>query len=85
MKNLDSVVPENDLVLDPVLPPSCDGDSPSGACPQIFHTNRNSVIVQGYVLSDIVARKIQFAENELGVEIPEALFLAAAGKIGGII
>lgn len=83
MTNPIGLIPESEVVLDPVLPPFCDGSSPHNGCPQIFRTNRDTFVVQGYALSPAVAGKITFAGDESGVEIPEALLIAVANKLGG--
>jgi hypothetical protein len=51
----------------------------SGACPTIYHTDRGTVVVQGYVLADNAG--IAVPEGEAVVEIPVELLADAARSL----
>jgi hypothetical protein len=48
----------------------------TGTCPTIYHTERNTVLVQGTVATDLTV-----PEGELLVEIPRDLLLEAARRL----
>lgn len=48
--------------------------SGGGNCPALYETDRGSLVVQGYALSDTDSNQMRnVAGNELGVEIPYEL------------
>lgn len=53
----------------------------SSHCPTIFATDRDTVLVQGYVLAAPVPA-VDLAEGETVVEIPRALLLRGAAELG---
>ncbi|MFI5895820.1 hypothetical protein ACIA5D_37560 [Actinoplanes sp. NPDC051513] len=60
----------------PVLASQCSG----GTCPTVYGTDRQTVVVQGYVVNGDSAG-VEVPEGERLVEIPTEILLAAADKI----
>ena len=59
-----------------VLTPGCGGSS----CPTVYGTDRQSVVVQGYIV-DGDSAGVQVPDGERLVEIPVEVLLAAADQI----
>jgi hypothetical protein len=54
--------------------------APSGTCPTVYQTERDSVVVQGYAVAGVEAG-IDLPDGELLVEIPADLLIEAADRI----
>lgn len=54
-----------------------------GSCPTIYRTDRQTVVVQGYLLAGDSAG-VDTPDGERLVEIPTEVLLAAADKIRGL-
>jgi hypothetical protein len=54
--------------------------APSGTCPTVYQTDRQTIVVQGYALAGDRAG-VTVPEGELLVEIPAELLLVAADQI----
>jgi hypothetical protein len=53
---------------------------PSGSCPTVYQTERQTVVVQGYAVTGDEAG-VELPDGELLVEIPADLLLEAADEI----
>jgi hypothetical protein len=58
------------------------GQCGAGSCPTVYGTDRETVVVQGYVVSGDSAG-VEVPDGERLVEIPTSVLLAAADKIRG--
>jgi hypothetical protein len=54
-----------------------------GSCPTVYKTDRGTVLVQGYVLSqgDKQSLGVNIPSTETVVEVPESWFLGAVQKL----
>lgn len=69
------------VILEPVLPPFCNGSSGYYGCPQVFRTNRSSFVIQGYVLDAGIVGQMNLPGNEAAIEIPESMLFALIEKL----
>jgi hypothetical protein len=58
------------------------GQCSTGTCPTVYGKDRETVVVQGYVVSGDSAG-VEVPDGERLVEIPTSVLLAAADKIRG--
>ncbi|MGK5684749.1 hypothetical protein [Actinoplanes sp. URMC 104] len=66
----------NETAVTGILAAACAG----GSCPTVYSTDRETVVVQGYVVTGDSAG-VQVPDGEHLVEIPTEVLLAAADKI----
>lgn len=59
------------------------GSCPDGkTCATVFKTDRGTVVIQGYTLSNAELSYVDLPDGEAAVEIPAALLLEAAHAYG---
>jgi hypothetical protein len=59
------------------------GTCPDGnTCPAVFTTDRGTIVVQGFALTDAVLAQADLPDGEAAVEIPLTLLLEAACAYG---